>query len=346
MICSSRSLSRRAAMLLAAVIAGSAAAAAQPTQPVPLVFDTDFGNDVDDVLALGMIHALESRGECRLLAVTVTKDHERSAPFVDAVNTFYGRGDVPIGVVRGGATPEPSKYTGLANERDGDRLRYPHDMIRGGEAPEAVSVLRRVLAAAADGEVVIVQVGFSTNLARLLASRADAISPLDGAALVKRKVRLLSAMAGAFVPKDGKLEAEYNVKLDVPSFRMVVERWPTPIVFSGLEVGNALAYPAASIEQDYGYVAHHPLAEAYWLYGPPPHNRPTWDLTCVLYAVRPERGYFQLSPPGTVSVAEDGVTTFTPRANGLHRYLIVTPAEQGRTLEALVQLSSQPARER
>jgi len=30
-------------------------------EPLSIVFDTDIGNDVDDVLALGMIHALQSR---------------------------------------------------------------------------------------------------------------------------------------------------------------------------------------------------------------------------------------------------------------------------------------------
>ena len=58
-----------------------------------LIFDTDICGDCDDVLALGMIHALQSRGACRLLAVTISVDHELAAPFVDAVNTFYGRGE-------------------------------------------------------------------------------------------------------------------------------------------------------------------------------------------------------------------------------------------------------------
>jgi hypothetical protein len=325
-----------AASACAGALAGRAA-----ERNVPLVFDTDMGNDVDDALALGVIHALQSRGECRLLAVTVTKDEPLSAPFIDAVNTFYGRGDVPIGVVRGGVTPEPSKFTGLANVRDDGELRYPHDLLSGAEAPEAVGVLRRVLAAADDGSVVIVQVGFSTNLARLLASQPDEASPLDGAELVRRKVRLLSAMAGAF-GGDAKPMAEYNVKLDVPAAQALVEKWPTPIVFSGFEVGIALEYPAVSIERDFGYVAHHPLAEAYRLYEPPPHNRPTWDLTSVLHAVRPERGYFDLSPPGRVAIDDAGITTFVPEADGLHGFLVVTPAKRARTLEALVQLASQP----
>src|SRR5271156_6893632 len=68
-------------------------------EPVPLIFDTDICGDCDDVLALGMIHSLQSRGMCRLLAITISVDHELAAPFVDAVNTFYERGDIPIGVV-------------------------------------------------------------------------------------------------------------------------------------------------------------------------------------------------------------------------------------------------------
>ena len=55
-------------------------------------------------VALAMIHALESRGEAKLLAVTVTKDNRWAAPFIDAMNTFYGRGDIPIGVVHNGKT--------------------------------------------------------------------------------------------------------------------------------------------------------------------------------------------------------------------------------------------------
>ena len=55
---------------------------------VKLIFDTDMGNDIDDALALGVIHALQSRGECELLAVTLSKDNDFAAPFCDLVNTF------------------------------------------------------------------------------------------------------------------------------------------------------------------------------------------------------------------------------------------------------------------
>ncbi len=102
---------------------------ASATESVPLIFDTDMGNDVDDALALGLIHAFQRRGDCRLIAVTLTKDHRYAAPFVDLVNTFYGYGEVPIGVVRGGVTLGESNYLRqLACAQDNGQPRYPHKL--------------------------------------------------------------------------------------------------------------------------------------------------------------------------------------------------------------------------
>ena len=311
-------------------------------EPLRLIFDTDIGNDVDDVLALGVIHALQSRGECQLLAVTVTKDDELAGPFVDCVNTFYGRGNIPIGVVRNGVTPGHGKFNILANQKDAGEFRYPHDLLSGHDAPEATGLLRRILAAQPDHSVAIAQVGFSTNLSRLLISQADEHSTLSGVDLIKQKVKLLSVMAGAFAPINGKRHLEYNVVKDIPMAKQLAADWPTPIVYSGFEIGISVPYPAVSIERDYRYVKHHPLAEAYVLYNPPPHNRPTWDLTSVLYAVRPDRGYFGISTAGTVVVADDGGTDFKVDANGRHQYLTLSHDQIVRATEALVQLSSEP----
>jgi inosine-uridine nucleoside N-ribohydrolase len=328
-------------------MAGSVAFADQGAGPIPLIFDTDIGNDVDDVLALGMIHAFQSRGDCELLAVTITKDHPLAAAFTDAVNTFYGRGRIPIGVCRSGVTNAEGKFNGLADVKDGGKYRYPHDLTSGDDAPDAVAVLRKALAGSKDRSVAIAQVGFSTNLAKLLDSPADEHSPLSGIELVRQKVRVLSVMAGAFAKikgRDGKPydHKEYNIVKDIPAAQQLATRWPTDIIYSGYEIGIALAYPADSILRDYGYVKHHPLAEAYTLYNPPPHNRPTWDLTSVMIAVRPDRKYFDLSPSGTVTVAQNGLTTFEPAEKGKHRYLVLTSEQRIRVVEAMVQLSSQP----
>lgn len=300
---------------------------------IPLIFDTDMGNDIDDALALAVIHSLESRGEARLLAVTITKQNPFAATYVDLVNHFYGRGHIPVGMVRNGPTPEPSPYVQVPSERRDShgRLIYPRRLIDGAVAPDAAQLLREVLQAQPDHSTVIVQVGFSTNLARLL-------DLPGGAELVRRKVKLLSIMAGEF--PDGK--PEYNVRIDIPAFRKLMAEWPVEIVFSGFEIGRSILYPARSIEADYGYVENHPVAEAYRLYQKMPYDRPTWDLTSVLYAVRPDRGYFSLSEPGRVTVDAAGKTSFQPSAQGRHRYLIVNDPQRAATREALIQLSSQP----
>src|SRR5579864_838166 len=188
----------RRALIILLMFAFSSLAAAQP---VRIIFDTDMGNDVDDALALAMMHAFESRGEAQLLAFTITKDNRWVAPYVDLVNTFYGRPDIPIGVVRNGKTPQSNPIIQGPSERkrpDGSYL-YPHTITDGSQAPEAVGVLRKVLAQQPDGSVVIAQTGFSTNLARLLQSPPDGSSSLSGRDLAAKKVRLLVAMAGNYV---------------------------------------------------------------------------------------------------------------------------------------------------
>jgi inosine-uridine nucleoside N-ribohydrolase len=316
-------------------------AAAPAATPVPIVFDTDMGNDVDDALALAMLHAFESRGECRLIAVTITKDNPWSAVYVDLVNTFYGRARIPVGMVKGsGITPGGSPLIQVPAERkrsDGGFV-YPRRLASGAEAPDAVALLRRALAAEADGAVVIVQVGFSTNLARLLDSGPDAASALSGRELARRKVRLVSMMAGNFA--DGA--PEYNVQTDIPSAQKLFREWPSPIVVSGYEIGASILFPASSIEKDFAYVADHPVAEAYRNYMKMPYDRPAWDLTAALYAVRPEHGYFTASAPGEIAVDARGVTRFTADANGRHRYLTVGEAQRRRALEAMMLLASQP----
>jgi hypothetical protein len=160
---------------------------------------------------------------------------------------------------------------------------------------------------------------------------------------VKAKVKFLSVMAGSFHAINGNSHyLEYNVTQDLPAARKLAADWPTPIVWSGFEIGIFVPYPAVSIERDFRYVAHHPAAEAYRLYNPPPHERPTWDLTSVLYGVFSDRNYFSLSEPGTVVVEADGFTRFTAGADGRDRYLVLNEIQAARVREALVQLASQP----
>ncbi|MDD4101548.1 MAG: nucleoside hydrolase, partial [Kiritimatiellae bacterium] len=270
----------------------------------------------------------------------------QAAAFTDAVNTFYGRPDIPIGVVKGGATPEPGKFNLLSEAKNEDgRLRYPHDLKSGSDAPEATGLLRKILAVQPDHSVTLVQVGFFTNFQRLLESSPDAHSPLSGRELIAKKVQLLSIMAGAFQTVNwNNRYLEYNVVKDIPAAKKLAQAWPSPVAWSGFEIGIAATYPYESIERDYGYLKHHPMPEAYALYSPKDHNRPTWDPTALLYAVYPDRGYFDLSPAGTVDVADDGATVFRPGKNGQgrDRYLAMNDEQIARVREAIVQLCVAP----
>jgi inosine-uridine nucleoside N-ribohydrolase len=288
----------------------------------PVIFDTDMGNDIDDALALAVLHALSDRGECELIGVTLTNAHPAAVPYVRMLNRFYGRGDLPVGAA-------------IKALQDGANDGYMRTAL--GAAPagsastaEAAPALLRRLLSNAREKVVIVQTGFSTNLAALL-------DLPDGATLAKQKVALVVAMAGNF---EGG-EPEYNVRIDVASAKAVFERWPTPIVFSGYEIGRDLLYPAASIEHDFAYARPHPIAESYRAYHQMPFDRPTWDLTAALEAVRPEHGYFGRSEPGTVVVESNGATRFTA-GPGDRRYLRLDPSKRAEILEVLALLASQP----
>jgi hypothetical protein len=73
-----------------------------------------------------------------------------------------------------------------------------------------------------------------------------------------------------------------------------------------------------------------------------PYDRPTWDLTSVLFAVRPDRDYFGLSQPGKITIDTEGYSKYAPSTDGEHRYLMVDEKQIVRVREALVQLASQP----
>src|SRR5580658_7991247 len=288
----------------------------------PVIFDTDMGNDIDDAMALAMLHALSDRGECDLIGVTLTNANPAAVPYIRMLNRFYGRGDLPVGAaikeLKGGSG---DGYMAAALRKMPAATASP--------AEPAPAVLRRLLSNAPE-KVVIVQTGFSTNLAALL-------DLPGGAELAKEKVALVVAMAGNFAGG----EPEYNVRIDIASAKAVFERWPTPIVFSGFEIGRELLYPAQSIEHDFTYANPHPIAESYRAYQKMPYNRPTWDLTAALQAVRPDHGYFTLSEPGTVRVDEKGVTHFTA-GDADRRYLRLDPAKRAEILEILALLSSEP----
>ncbi|WP_432797094.1 nucleoside hydrolase [Poriferisphaera sp. WC338] len=318
------------------------------SSPVKLILDTDMGNDIDDALALTMIHSLQSRQECELLGVTVCKDNVFAPQYVDLVNTFYGRGDIPIGMVQDGVTEDNGLYTRTiveATDACGKR-RYQCTQPKKKPYGAATDVLRMLLSQEDDQSVVIVMIGFSTNMQALLATESDVFSPLNGSALVREKVREFIVMAGEFSDHALSLQPvearEYNIVKDIPAAQTFINRCPSPITFCGFEIGTQILFPADAIESGYAWVDHHPVREAYHAFREMPYDRPTWDLNAVLYAVRRDHQYFELSGPGKVEVDDLGNVSFEPNTNGKHAYLKVRESKKDRIAATQIELATQP----
>jgi hypothetical protein len=115
--------------------------------PVRLIVDTDFGQWWDDVAALAMVHAAADAGRVRILGMMSDVGNPWNAAGLDALNTWYGRPDIPIGVPRR-ATAVEENYSQLLART------FPH----AGRAVPAVELYQRLLRGQPDHSVTILSV--------------------------------------------------------------------------------------------------------------------------------------------------------------------------------------------
>jgi len=249
--------------------------------PPAIIVDTDMLTDCDDAGALALLHALADAGEVKILGMVLNGQdtHGKHAAVVSAINRYFGRGALPIGVDKRPAGVTPRKASSYSRAIFDE---FPHDGLLDEQRPDALTVYRQLLAAAPDHSVTIASIGFLTNLDSLLRSPGDAIDARDGVALVRAKVRLLSLMGGKY--PTGK---EYNLSFSVAAdpARFVIAEWPdaeVPMVFGGFELGGAVISGKA-------YVAapQSPMRRCYELaYDSLRKGRPSWDQLTILHAVR------------------------------------------------------------
>ena len=307
---------------------------------ISIIFETDMGNDVDDALALDILYKYSDMGIVNLLGISTNKDSPYSIEFLDLLNTWYGYSDVAIGKITKGPDCENdatnyAKVTCLYEENGKSPFKRTYTDY--GKIPEAPLFYRELLAKQPDNSVVVVSTGFSTNIARLLDTQPDQFSPLTGKELVAKKVKLLSMMAGNMVDSTMK---EYNVVKDIQAAQKIFNEWPTPIVTSPFEVGIAILFPATVIENNLAYATPNPLKIAYESYLEMPYDRPTWDLTAVLYAVEDTKDYFSISEWGRIEADDEAHTLFYPDENGKHAYLSVNKEQVESVKNRLVELVS------
>lgn len=288
--------------------------------PVPVIFDTDMGNDVDDAIALAMLHRYADQGRVEILGIPTTNYSKHTLEYLGVVNAWCGHPYIPLGSAIPGHGISKDKFVGEVC------LGHPGLKRANPEVLPSVELYRKLLSQSSDHSVVIISVGYNTNLAALLESRSDNYSRLDGYNLVKKKVKMVVTMMGNFQKRD----PEWNVVGDLPASLKFISEWPTDIVVTPFELGNAARFPGERMERLLSQ--EHPVALAYAAFKKMPYDRPSWDITAVQYAVEgPEM--FTVSPKGRVSMDEKGVTTFDAGRGGRHIVLSATP-EQAAALVA------------
>ncbi|MBE6414408.1 MAG: hypothetical protein E7035_07655 [Verrucomicrobiaceae bacterium] len=305
--------------------------------PQKIIFDTDMGNDCDDVVAFQMLLSYVKSGKADLLCVAINKDNPYAPKFTRLISEFYGFDNLPIFMVKDGFAKEDGHFnrkTLEAKNPDGS-LRFPlknkdekfEDSIRG---------LRKTLVAQPDNSVVYISVGFLSNIARLLQSQPDDISSLSGKELVAKKVKYISIMGGGFAPhkfwgsKGDKIKPEYNIKIDPPSSTYVLSNTPVDIVLSPFEVGLYLQFPYAEVMHGFYDAKNNPASFACnaYVYRIFERSKVTaeldrymWDPSSVLYVFEPH--HFGISVAGDVVLDKNAVTIFKPNPKGKIKYLIL-----------------------
>jgi inosine-uridine nucleoside N-ribohydrolase len=304
---------------------------------VNVIFDSDMGPDYDDVGAITLLHAFADEGKANILATVASTKYENVAAVFSVFNTYFKTPNIPVAVPKGEALDlrDPQHWT------DSIVKNYPHAINSNKDVPDAVALYRRILSIQPDKSVTIITVGFLTNLKNLLQSKPDMFSPLSGEQLVTQKVKQLVSMAGKF--PEG---SEFNINQDFASAKYVYENWPTPVLFSGFEIGEKIKCGLPLIHND--AITNSPVKDVFRISIPQAEEdsagRKSWDETAILVGVLGYNKWYDVKH-GKISISDkDGSNTWTDDPNEKQAYLVekTSPEVVQKLIDELIQ--HQPAK--
>jgi inosine-uridine nucleoside N-ribohydrolase len=261
------------------------------------ILDTDLDTDCDDVGAIAMAHALHRRGVIQLGAVVCSAPVPACGPCALLLNRHAGLPELPVGAYTIAAERRWPRFQAYDEGRQyacgvyGPAGLYNDILVREhfGSAPpvlpSALTVYRRLLAAAAAGSVTICAIGTLSALAELLDSGPDVESALPGPELVRRKVLRLVTMATGNYPAGHDV---FNWLMDREGAARVLNHWPSEVVVSpaGGDVLTGAALTGAC-------AAENPFRRAYEIHrGGPGRSRSSWDQVALLYAAGAGAGLY------------------------------------------------------
>lgn len=244
------------------------------------------GSDCDDAAALAVLHKLADRGEANILGVIYSSGtNPYGVGVCDAINTYYGRGDLPLGQYKNNDVGDPIDR--FCKRIATDTKTFKNDVID--SAPEMLETYKQLLRAQPDNSVTLLTVGHPHPL-YYLAADPEALN------LVRYKVQRCVTMGGA--PDTPQFEWNLCHETVTTYTANILRTWPTPHYISwageAIITGNR---KLSSTPED------NPVREAFQLYdGALTKGRSSWDIIAVLFAVRPEM--FKVEP-GTLVQEKD-----------------------------------------
>jgi len=270
-----------------------------------ILLDIDCGPDCEDTAAIGLLNIFANLGETNHLADVVCITNQYSPGCVDAINTYYGNGSIPIGNNKGAEfLPGPGDYAQYISEN------FSND-VSAASAEDSTAMYRRILKMAKPKGIKIVLIGPCTTLARFMAET-------DATSLITAKVSEIIIMGGVF-----PTGTEWNFQQDPASAEYVAVNSPVPVVYCGFEVGELVV--ALNTITELASVSN-PISKAYELDLGLLTGRSAWDQLTVLYAVRGlvyAGTTYYTKVRGIITInSSTGENTWEDDASGNHYYLV------------------------
>ncbi|KAF3044924.1 hypothetical protein E8E11_006790 [Didymella keratinophila] len=231
-----------------------------------------------DPVAIGLANVFQKRREAKIVGVVSSVYSRYVPPAIDAINTYYGHGGIPVAIqkpvdntTRSPTFPQENEsVTGLAD-------KFPQDICDGSNTTDPVLLYRRLLASSPDNSVTIANIGFYDNLYHLLHSRPDGISPLSRPKLIKKKVV-------EHVGQGNPNGTSFYFEVNGPKYAQhVLTHWPGRIIYVPDAIGSTV-YFGSRLSTELN-VTTHPVAYAAVTSIGIGNVHQIWDSTAIYYAV-------------------------------------------------------------
>lgn len=283
-------------MKLTVILLFAASFGLAQTKPIPVIFDTDIGDDIDDALALAL--ALQSPELDVRLVTTVADDVENRTRLAWKEMLLFGRRDVALAT----GAAEPLLDPKFPDQAAQFKVLTPQDQApAAARARAADRIIETLLASPV--KMTIIPVGPLTNIALAMKEEPR----------IKDKIERIVLMGGAYHPP----RREYNIYRDRIAAEIVFTSG-VQITAVGLDVTEKCKLEGSDLERIRN--ANNPASQflyeliQLWQKGDPKRFPTLHDPLAVASALRPslietQRGAVHVE---TASPAFYGATVFTP----------------------------------